>query len=100
MFSYRNAGGMEMRWLRIVAVGLFAILFNTPVSAEPLYNKPVYNPESKSYFELYSPDAADPKKGPSLRADRLNGFMQQRWRRKKSPWSPRQTCHRQHTPNS
>jgi hypothetical protein len=37
---------------------------SAPINAEPLYNLPVYNPGSKSYFELYSPDATDPKKRP------------------------------------
>lgn len=53
-----------MRCLGIIGIGVFVMVSGTPVSAEPLYNKPVYNPGSKSYFELYSPDAEDPQKRP------------------------------------
>ena len=42
-------------------LGLFAILVaSAAVQAAPAYNTPFYNPETKSYFELYSPDANDP----------------------------------------
>lgn len=42
-------------------VGLFAFLVaSAAVQAAPAYNTPFYNPETKSYFELYSPDANDP----------------------------------------
>lgn len=37
-------------------------LASSPAPAAPVYNKPFYNPETKSYFELYSPDADDPKR--------------------------------------
>ncbi len=53
-----------MRCLWIIAIGALTLNISAPVNAEPVYNKPVYNPTSKSYFELYSPDADDPKKRP------------------------------------
>ena len=64
MFGYQKTGGIDMRWQRVVAVSILAVGVSAPIKAEPLYNKPVYNPVSKSYFELYSPDATDPKKRP------------------------------------
>mgnify|MGYP003669790962 CR=1 FL=1 len=43
-------------------LGILAIaMASTAVHAAPAYNTPFYNPETKSYFELYSPDANDPK---------------------------------------
>jgi len=53
-----------MRWKRVLAVSILAVNISAPTKAEPVYNQPVYNSVSKSYFELYSPDATDPKKRP------------------------------------
>lgn len=43
-----------------LAAGLLGFT-NISAYAEPVFNKPVYNEETKSYFELYSPDADNPK---------------------------------------
>ena len=43
------------------------VLASTLAHAEPTYNKPFYNPETKSYFELYSPEADDPNRKRSVR---------------------------------
>jgi len=44
-----------MRLALAAAVTLFALSANR-ASAEMLLNEPVYNPDTKSYFELYAPD--------------------------------------------
>ena len=42
--------------------------------AAPVYNKPFYNPETKSYFELYSPEFDDPNRTMSVRVYGGIGF--------------------------
>lgn len=50
----------------LLTAGLLGVAGTTAI-AEPVYNKPFYNPETKSYFELYSPEADDPKRTRSVR---------------------------------
>ena len=52
----------------------FLAFTNMQAHAEPPYNKPFYNPETKSYFELYSPEASDPKRTRSVRTFGTIGF--------------------------
>jgi hypothetical protein len=51
-----------MPWKRIFITGLLILFWGSSVNANGIFNKPKYNPITKSYFELYSPDASDPKK--------------------------------------
>jgi len=62
----------QMRFVGFVAA--FLLVAIAPVTAEPLYNKPVYNPETKSYFELFAtnPEAA--------RTRLSGGTAQWKWR--------------------
>lgn len=48
----------RLQWL---AISLLRACGPSVLLANPSFNKPIYNPETKSYFELYSPDADDPK---------------------------------------
>ena len=43
-----------MRWILLVAAAFLFAQGTMPAAAQlrPVYDKPVYNPESKSYFEL------------------------------------------------
>ncbi len=53
------------RGLFLLSAGIFTAMMTAMAgglaSAEPSFNKPVYNPDTKSYFELFSPSADDPK---------------------------------------
>ena len=42
----------SMKWLRFQPWMMLAIGLMLPVTAEAQYNSPVYNPHTKSYFEL------------------------------------------------
>jgi hypothetical protein len=55
-------GRYDMPWKRLFITGLLIFLWGSSVNANGVFNKPKYNPATKSYFELYSPDASDPTK--------------------------------------
>jgi len=80
--------------MRIIATGtvVFSILcaFSAPgwsagKPSQGLYNKKVYNAETKSYFELYSSDASDPKWKDNVRDfghikwQQANELVRKRW---------------------
>jgi hypothetical protein len=50
-----------MAWQKIFIASLLIFLWGNSVEANGIFNKPKYNPTTKSYFELYSPDASDPR---------------------------------------
>ncbi len=54
-----------------LATGI-SCLASLPAFANGAFNKPVYNPDTKSYFELYSPDASDPKINTVRNAGHIN----------------------------
>jgi hypothetical protein len=57
-----NMLSQRHRPFRAALLAVFAIATGGAAAyANPSFNKPVYNPDTKSYFELFSPSADDPK---------------------------------------
>ena len=50
----------------LLNVGLLGLI-GASDKAEPAYNKPFYNPETKTHFELYAPDFDDSKRSGSVK---------------------------------